>query len=67
MPAIHELFKRLAELLPAAEVRRLEAQYRRDKAADERASRQRKRARLAQLKLARAARQLEPPPEEDAP
>jgi hypothetical protein len=56
MPAIDNLFKRLAELLPAGQVRRLEALYRSDKAADERASRQRTKARQAAQRLARAQR-----------
>jgi hypothetical protein len=64
MPAIDNLFKRLAELLPAAEVRRIETLYKRDKAADEKASRQRTRARQAQQRLARAERQQETPEEE---
>jgi hypothetical protein len=66
MPAIDNLFKRLAELLPAAEVRRLEALYKSDKAADERASRQRTKARQAAQRLARAQRQ-KPEAEEEAP
>jgi hypothetical protein len=64
MTAIHNLFARLHELLPAKEVARLETLYKRDKAAEEKASRQRTKARQAAQRLARAERQEETPEEE---
>jgi hypothetical protein len=67
MTAIDNLFKRLAELLPAGQVRRLEALYRSDKAADERASRQRTKARQAAMRLARAQRDEAEASEEETP
>jgi hypothetical protein len=67
MPAIDNHFARLAELLPAKEVKRLEALYKQDKAADERASRQRTKARQAAQRLARAQRDEAEASEEEAP
>jgi hypothetical protein len=67
MTAIDNLFKRLAELLPANEVRRLEALYRRDAADDVKASRQRTKARQAAQRLARAERQEAEASEEETP
>jgi hypothetical protein len=64
MAAIHNLFKRLRALLSDTIVARLEDEYRKDKAADEKASRQRTKARQAAQRLARAQRQQETPEEE---